>query len=81
MSDYNLYTLKENDQEQFHLFKSRRELDGSCSARSKSICKKMDHKRASKFTCKSEKEARLKCAEIGKSVCGTCVSHLYADYE
>lgn len=29
------------------------------------------------FTCKDEVEARKKCAELGRKVCGTCVSHLY----
>ena len=30
------------------------------------------------FMCYNENEARTKCAEIGRAVCGTCVSHLYS---
>jgi hypothetical protein len=32
------------------------------------------------FTCKDEQEAREECAGLGRHVCGTCVSHLYASY-
>lgn len=32
------------------------------------------------FTCATEQEARGKIAEIGRKVCGTCVSHLYESY-
>lgn len=30
-----------------------------------------------KFTCETEDQARKKIAEIGRPVCGTCVSTLY----
>jgi hypothetical protein len=32
------------------------------------------------FACADEDLARKKCAEIGREVCGICVSHLYTTY-
>jgi len=33
------------------------------------------------FACKDENEARKRCAEIGRDVCGVCVSNLYASFK
>jgi len=66
------YTLiKCKDTKEYHLFKGKS---------SKSICKKMSQPCENiehKFSYKDEDEARLKCAEVGRKVCGICISHLY----
>lgn len=76
------YTLKKNgDTEELHLFEGDMTTE-ACTSNPKSICKKMSKSESGGniFTCKNEKEARSKCAELGRKVCGTCVSHLYATY-
>ena len=80
MSTFNLFTLKQNDKGQLHLFKSKKDLNSSCSTESQSICKKMEYEKGYKFLCNTDKDARTKCAEIGRPVCGTCVSNLYGDH-
>jgi len=80
MSDYNLFTLKKNDSGQLHLFRSKKNLKGDYNSENQSICNKMEFKKGSEFLGKSEQFARTKCAELGRAVCGTCVSNLYADY-
>jgi hypothetical protein len=40
--------------------------------------KKEDSEQVNIFTCKDEQEARLKCATIGREVCGVCISSIYA---
>jgi hypothetical protein len=79
-----LYTLKRRkDTEEYHLFESTLTVDNKCAPKPKSLCNKMD-KNESDLTlilCKSENEARLFCATKGRSVCGTCVSHLYETYK
>ena len=32
------------------------------------------------FMCYTEEQARKRIAEIGRSVCGVCTSHLYTTY-
>lgn len=80
MNEKTLYTLIRNEHGELHLFKSYKSNDNCFPLEKKSICKKMDYRRESNFMCESEDEARIKCAKIGEDVCGTCVSHLYADY-
>ena len=80
MNDFNLYTLKQNDKDQLHLFRSKKGLNNSCTAEIQSICKKMKHKAESVYSCKPEEFIRTKCAEIGRPVCGICVSNLYGDH-
>jgi hypothetical protein len=79
--------LKKKDTQELHLFITERTSDGKCvvaSADDKSICKKLDFKNRANddqsFHCATANSARKKCAEIGTRVCGTCVSHLYANY-
>lgn len=82
MSDFNLFSLLEkNNTKELHLFHSRLS-NSACNALNDSICNKMTLSENSKtiFSCKDENEARKKCAELGRQVCGTCVSNLYADY-
>lgn len=79
---YNLFTLfKKNNTEELHLFNSEKVPD-TCNVRNQSICNKMsyDEKSETIFVCKDENTARTKCAELGRQVCGICVSNLYADY-
>lgn len=76
-----VYTLKKKkDTNEYHLFEGDKTEKG-CTSYGKSICKKMDRiDNNNSFACESEKTAREKCAEIGRSVCGTCVSTLYTSY-
>jgi hypothetical protein len=77
------YTLKKkNDTGELHLFKGKM-TEKSCTSEKTSICKMMDKAESEKniFTCKDEDTAREKCAEIGRDVCGVCVSNLYASYK
>lgn len=77
------YTLKKKtNTDEFHLFKGEMTKD-ACTSIRVSICEKMNKSESSgnKFACYNEVKAREKCAEIGRAVCGICVSHLYATYE
>lgn len=81
------YTLKKNpNTDQFHLFEGKLNPPDSemkCSSESFSICEKMKWVSGSKdISCEvDESIVRVKCAQLGRSVCGICVSHLYADPE
>lgn len=79
-----VYTLKKRkDTEELHLFRAIPTSDNKqCTPNKISICKKMDKDESSGniFTCASENDARKKCAEIGRPVCGICVSTLYTSY-
>lgn len=78
-----LYSLiKRKNSEELHLFISRIPSDG-CIAEDKSICKKMNfgEKAGVVFSCRDENEIRKKAAELGRRVCGTCISKLYNTYE
>lgn len=74
--------VKRKDTEELHLFISRITSDG-CIAEHQSMCKKMkfSEKGGVVFSCRDEDEARRKCAELGRRVCGTCISKLYKTYE
>lgn len=77
------YTLKmKKDTKEYHLFKGTMKPDG-CTSGQSSICEKMDKSESAKniFACQDENSARTKCAELGREVCGICVSHLYATYK
>lgn len=82
MSDTTLYTLKENSNEQLHIFKSKKDASGECLTITKSICNKMRYNQAIKtyFACESKMSAQLKCIEIRKNICETCKQHLHSDY-
>ena len=77
------YTLKERQSSnEYHLFVCTNR-DDKCYPNSNSICNKM-HKSESirnEFICENEDTARIKCAKIGREVCGICVSHLYETYD
>jgi len=78
------YTLKKHKESgELHLFKGKFTKDDGCTSGDKSICQKMTKSAAATtnvFTCKDEDDARMACAKKGRTVCGTCVSHLYASY-
>ncbi len=74
---------KKKDTDEYHIFEGKMNADReSCSVPAKSICRKMDNseKDGRLFACVNEVKARLKSAEHGRPVCGTCVSHLYTSY-
>ena len=78
-----VYTLKIKDNtDEFHLFEATVTSGSKCTPKSKSICRKMKKSESTgnKFACKDEDAARKNIANIGRSVCGTCVSHLYETY-
>jgi len=80
------YTLKKHKEtEELHLFLGRFNPPNSeykCTSQSLSLCEKMasSDSAGNKFACAAEQEARSKCAEIGRGVCGVCVSSLYTTY-
>lgn len=79
-----VYTLKEReDTGELHLFEATPSTPGHCTPRNTSICEAMNNSESIRviFACKTEEEARKKCAEIGREVCGNCVKNLYATYE
>ncbi|MCQ2994213.1 hypothetical protein NLO95_08795 [Pseudomonas syringae] len=78
-----LYTFKKrNGTEEHHIFEGKRigaDHPYECTVPAKSICKKATGA-ASEYinnNCKDEQSARLVAAQLGRSVCGVCVSHLY----
>lgn len=84
-----VYTLLEKgDTEEYHLFEGEwtNKPKKLCSIPRESICQKMRSAERKKvagtiatppFACKVEDVARARCAKLGRSVCGICVSHLY----
>lgn len=78
------YTLKQKKEtEELHLFEGEFTEPGKCNSGATSICEKMAKADSSGniFACKNENDARTQCAQIGRKVCGVCVSHLYATYK
>lgn len=76
------YTLKQmKDTDELHLFRGHF-TEKACTSGDRSLCEKMEKtsSEGNRFACKTEDEARLECARIGRQVCGTCVSNLYATY-
>jgi hypothetical protein len=78
-----VYTLKKKrDTNELHLFPGEMKNQDACTSQLKSICEKMTSSEsvANRFTCYDEDAARIECAKIGRSVCGICISSLYASY-
>lgn len=84
-----VYTIRKKEgSEELHIFEAEWIPDSdprSCSSKSKSICKKISRGATntlrSSTNCMSESKARREAAELGRSVCGVCVSHLYATFD
>jgi len=77
---YSFYKYRETDET--HIFKGRF-TPTNCTANRLSICKKFDRTGDDAVQikiCLNENEARLYAARLGRSVCGICVSDLYATY-
>ena len=67
-----------------HIFEGTFKPEGGCKTGPLSICEKINRNDTGIVeivTCLSENEARQRAADIGRSVCGVCVSHLYTTYE
>jgi hypothetical protein len=78
-----VYTLKKDEGTgELHLFEAEVSAKdpSKCTPKPKSICEKMNKDQSIKniFACKDEQVARELCAKLGRKVCGTCVSNLYA---
>lgn len=74
--------LKKQNTEEKHIFEGDFTTN-SCTAENSSICKKATQNQGnwvSNATCLTDQKAREKAAELGRSVCGTCVSHLFTTY-
>lgn len=74
--------FKYNDTEETHIFTGHFTPE-TCTAKAVSICEKLNRKEENISQikiCLNEDQARAKAAELGRSVCGTCVSHLYTTY-
>ena len=77
-----VYTLKERKEtKEYHLFEAKMNNDDTaCTPNKISICEKMDKNESEQniFSCLEEQQAREKCAQEGRKVCGICISNLYA---
>lgn len=77
-----IYTLKEHPRTgEYHLFEATPAPEDRCTPEKKSMCELMDTVKGNIFACKSEKEAFLECAKLGKKVCGNCMKELYGNDE
>lgn len=78
------YTLKKKKEtDELHLFKGEFTSTTECNSKQLSICGGMNKadSAGNSFACKDENEARTRCAEIGRSVCGNCIRDLYTTYK
>jgi len=74
--------MEKSNTKEIHIFEGKF-TEKSCTAPDPCICEKMDKSDGSwvnNGTCKDEQQAREKAAELGRKVCGDCVSHLYETY-
>lgn len=83
MITYSIRKRKENDEHHIFEGKLTQTDPRKCSNKDDSICKKVEHKDTVNVSasCLGEARARLTAAQLGRLVCGTCVSHLYATPE
>ncbi|AFM13440.1 hypothetical protein [Turneriella parva] len=81
--DKELYSiLQSKETDQLHIFISYLDAEKKCAAEDLSICEKMflSDQGKNHTQCQNAAMTRAVAAKIGWPVCGTCVSHLYADY-
>lgn len=79
------YSFKKKlDSGEHHIFEGEFRPAGekpACSAHTKSICKKVSNNVSTTWIgehCLTEQQARVVGAKLGRTLCGTCISHLYA---
>jgi hypothetical protein len=76
--------LRYANTEEVHVFEGKF-TPSSCTANFASICGKVEDRRKEVMEtieiCLDEEEARLYAANIGRKVCGTCISRLYATFK
>lgn len=75
--------FKFNDTDETHIFEGKFTPEG-CNHKFISICKKIDRRiedTTNIKSCLDEDQARQKAANLGRIVCGVCVSHLYTTYQ
>lgn len=79
------YTFKrKNDTQEIHIHEGN--FTGTptpCNSNPLSICKAPNKSTSINVTgavCLDENQARQQAAQIGRNVCGVCVSHLYTTY-
>jgi len=84
MSNEKYSLVKYNITNEYHLYESSENKDGSCKLKEKiPLCqgKFVTSENSGLFVCQSENDTRTKCAELankGKNICGVCVSAMYA---
>ena len=76
------YSLqKRKHKNEFHLFQGG-EVNGKMKYNSSSFCDQLDMEGSEIVLIDlKEDQARIKCANGGKQVCGACVSYLYSDFK
>ena len=78
------YTFyKRKDTSETHIFEGDFTQE-KCTSNRLSICKKVNRLTDEVeriVPCLNQNEARKRAAIIGRTVCGTCVSHLYTTYK
>jgi len=58
------------------------EVNGKVKYNALSLCKELELEESEiVLTELEEDQARIKCANGGKQVCGSCVSYLYSDFK
>lgn len=75
--------LIKSETDETHIFEGDFNKEGGCGAVKSSVCKKAttaDGIWIDQAVCLTDAQARNKAAQIGRAVCGTCVSHLYTTY-
>lgn len=78
---YSFFKFENSDET--HIFEGKF-IEETCNIKYVSICKKVDRRTDEVIkikSCLDEDQARTKALNIGRKTCGTCVSHLYANYE
>ncbi len=81
--------ITKKDTEQYHIFQTKKEEDcpnqdsPKLTFKKESLCNKIKLKKTKSkkgLKCLSEQEIRKECADLGRVVCGTCISHMYGDF-
>ncbi len=80
MKGENRYVLGQAESEEWHIFPATSTNPGCDFLTRRSICLDMGWEEAidKKLACLNENEARMICAEMGRQICGVCISHLYS---